>query len=69
MAENPRANYAEIPGTLRGSAQESPGKRGIVPVQEYLPAGTALDFFIVLIYSKCGICQMIKSQSNCFVLN
>lgn len=45
MAENPRADYAEIPGTLRGSAQESPGKGGIVPVQEYLPAGMALDFY------------------------
>lgn len=64
MAENPRANYAEVPGTLCGSAQESPGKRGIVPVQEYLPAGMAFDFFIVLIYSKHGVCQLIQFKSN-----
>lgn len=46
MAENPRANYAEVPGALRGSAQESPGKRRIVPVQEYLPAGMAFEFLL-----------------------
>lgn len=55
MAENPRANYAEVPGALRGSAQESPGKGRIVPVQEYLPAGMAFEFllyvFIVTVVS------------------
>lgn len=48
MAENPRANYAEVPGTLCGSPQESSGKRRTVPVQEYLPAGMALFFFFFL---------------------
>lgn len=48
MAENPRADYAEVSGTLRGSPQESPGKRRIVPVQEYLPAGMGLDFLLYL---------------------
>lgn len=52
MAENPRADYAEVPGTLRGSPQESPGKRRIVPVQEYLPAGMALDFLLYLFIAR-----------------
>jgi len=47
MAENPRADYAEVPGTLCGSPQESSGKRRIVPVQEYLPAGMASESFII----------------------
>lgn len=48
MAENPRADYAEVPGALRGSAQESPGKGRIVSVQEYLPAGMAFDFLLYI---------------------
>lgn len=46
MAENPRADYAEVPGTLCGSPQESPGKGRAVPVQEHLPAGTASESFL-----------------------
>lgn len=48
MAEDPRADYAEVPGTLCGSPQESSGERRTVPVQEYLPAGMAFDFFFYL---------------------
>lgn len=57
MAEDPRADYAEVPGTLRGSPQESSGERRTVPVQEYLPAGMAFDFFFIC--SKHGIYQLI----------
>lgn len=51
MAENPRADYAEVPGTLCGSPQESSGKRRIVPVQEYLPAGMVSESFIICMVS------------------
>lgn len=39
MAEDPRADYAQVPGALRGSPQEPPGKGGSLPVQKHLPAG------------------------------
>lgn len=39
MAEDPRAHYAQVPGAVCGSAQEPPGQRGSLPVQEHLPAG------------------------------
>lgn len=39
MAEDPRAHHAQVPGALRGPAQEPPGKGGSLPVQEHLPAG------------------------------
>lgn len=39
MAEDPRAHHAQVPGALRGSPQEPPGKGGSLPVQEHLPAG------------------------------
>lgn len=39
MAEDPRTHYAQVPGAVCRPAQESPGQRGSLPVQEHLPAG------------------------------
>lgn len=42
MAEDPRADHAQVPGALRGPAQESPGQRRPLSVQEHLSAGQRL---------------------------
>lgn len=42
MAEDPRADHAQVPGALRGPAQEPPGQRRPLPVQEHLSAGLGL---------------------------
>lgn len=42
MAEDSRANHGEIPGAVRGSKEESRGKRGSLSVQEHLPTGQLL---------------------------
>lgn len=40
MAEDPRADYAQILGALCGPTQEPPGQGRSLPVQEHLPAGS-----------------------------
>jgi len=64
MAENPRANYAEVPGTLCGSPQESSGKRRTLPVQEHLPAGMTFELLFFFLFVASMVCQLIRSKSN-----
>jgi len=42
MAEDSRADYGEILGTVRGSKEEPRGQRGSLSVQEYLSTGQLL---------------------------
>lgn len=39
MAEDTRANYAQVSGALCGPSQEPLGKRGTVSVQKHLSTG------------------------------
>lgn len=50
MAEDTRADYAQVSGALRGSSQESLGKGGTVSVQEHMPTGLPLPCV-----SLCGM--------------
>lgn len=45
MAKDSRADYAEVPGALCGPPQKPPGKRRVISIQEYLPAGRELEKF------------------------
>lgn len=42
MAEDSRADYGEIPGTVRGPKEEPRRQRGSLSVQEYLSTGQLL---------------------------
>lgn len=49
MAEDTRAYHAQIPGALRGSAQEPLGKGGTVSVQKHLSTGLRPFYFFAIL--------------------
>lgn len=65
MAEDPRAHHAQVPGALRGSPQEPPGQRGLVPVQEHLPAGLC-EITSHISSQKRVVCVVIMTHDDLF---